>query len=69
MLWIRIGCELVIDIIIFDRIDKILNQHSVNGVSDEVITRVVLRYYLTFGLRVILVASATYKLTDLIDII
>lgn len=59
VLGIRIGSELVVDVIILDRVDQILNQYSVDRIPVEILTRVVLWDYLYLSLWIVNVPSAT----------
>jgi hypothetical protein len=69
VLRIRIGNELIIDVIIFDRIDQVLNQNSVNRIPVEVFARIVLRDYLHLCFRVVNVPCTTDKFADLVYIV
>jgi hypothetical protein len=66
---IRIGRELIVDVIILDRIDQILYQNSVNRIPVEIFARIVLWHYLNLSFRIVHVPCATNKFADLINIV
>ena len=69
MFRIRIGRELIVDVIIFDRISQVLYQYSVNRISVEVFTGIVLWDYFNLCFRIVLIPCATDKFADLINIV
>ena len=52
MLSVRIGWQLVVNIIILNSIDEILYKATVETQSGEIVERIILRHHLLFGNRV-----------------
>jgi hypothetical protein len=67
VLRVRVGWQLVVDVIILNRVDKVLNEDTVDRVPREVVQGVVLREDFCLGLRVVGVACTSHQLANLID--
>ena len=69
MFWIGISCKLVVHIIIFEGINKLLNQDSIDIKSAEKVNGVIFRVSFYFSFKVIGITCCLYQLADFISII
>lgn len=67
MFRIRIGWELIVEVIVFDWVYEMINQYFVNRIPFKILARVVLWDYFYLSLWIINVPSTTDKFADLSD--